>query len=234
MKWKKLILLGDSNTQFGWGKASGWSSDLADLLQRKCDVINRGFSGYNSDKIKIILPRIFDEFNSESICGVIIMLGSNDSTKDTNKIQHVPLARFESNLKYIIDYLKKLGINEHKIILISPPKIDDAKWEATVNSRNHNEHSDHFDHLVTPYAQAVKKVATEKKTIFLDFNGIMADCGDDYKECLFDGLHLSDKGSELLYENLLPIVNQHIADHLKYNFPYWKDIKPDQIEINQF
>jgi lysophospholipase L1-like esterase len=233
MKWKKLILLGDSNTQFGWSKASGWSSDLADLLQRKCDVINRGFSGYNTDKIRIILPRIFDEFNSESICGVIIMLGSNDSTKDTNKIQHVPIARFESNMKFIIEYLKKLGIDEQKIILISPPKIDDARWEATVNSRNQSEHSDHFDHLVTSYARVVKKVAAEKKTLFLDFNNIMVECGDDYKECLFDGLHLSDKGSELLYENLLPIVNEQIANHLKFNFPYWKDIKPDQTEIHQ-
>jgi lysophospholipase L1-like esterase len=233
MKWKKLILLGDSNTQFSWGKASGWASDLADALQRKCDVINRGFSGYNSDKIRIILPRIFDEFNSESICGVVIMLGSNDSTKDTNKLQHVPLARFESNLNAMIEYLDKLGIDERKIVLITPPKIDDAKWEATVSSRDHNEHSDHFDMLVSNYAACVKKVATEKRTLFLDFNNIMEECGDDFKECLFDGLHLSDKGSELLFENLMPIVNQHIAHNLKFNFPYWKDIKPDQTDIHQ-
>lgn len=234
MKWKKLILLGDSNTQFAWSKASGWAAELADSLQRKCDVVNRGFSGYNSDKIRLILPKIFDEFNSESICGVIIMLGSNDSTKSSNTLQHVSIERFENNMTHIVDYLIKLGIHNKRIILISPARIDDAKWEATVNGRNKNEHSDHFDHLVTDYARIVKKIANEKSTLFVDFNRIMHDFGPhEYSEFLFDGLHLSEKGSELLFENLMPVVEQHIAHNLKFNFPYWKDIKPDQRDIDQ-
>ena len=233
MKWKKLILLGDSNTQFAWGKASGWASDMSDMLQRKCDVINRGFSGYNTDKIRLILPRILDEFNSESICGLIIMLGSNDSTKETNKIQHVPISRFEGNLNYILDYILKLGIDNKKIIVITPPRIDETKWEATVNSRNQAEHSDHFDHLVTEYARIVKKVALEHETHVLDLNSIMHEFGERYRDFLFDGLHMSANGSELLFDNLMPLVNQHIAAHIKFNFPYWRDIKEDQTEINQ-
>jgi lysophospholipase L1-like esterase len=231
MKWKKLILLGDSNTQFGFSKGSGWVSDLADHLQRKCDVINRGFSGYNTDKIKLILPKIFDEFNSESICGVVVMLGSNDSTESSNKIQHVPLTRFETNLQYILDYLINLGIDRQKILLISPAKIDDEKWEETCKSTS--QPATHHDHSVVKYAQCVRKIAQEKQLPFLDLNKIMQDFGDDYKDFLFDGLHFSEKGSDLLFENLLRLVNQHIVPNLRFNFPYWRDIKEGASEIDQ-
>ena len=95
MAWKKLILLGDSNTQFGFN--SGWASKLADLLQRKCDVVNRGFSGYNTDHIRTMLPDVVEEFDAKLICGVVIMLGSNDSTMNTNHIQHIPLEKYKQN-----------------------------------------------------------------------------------------------------------------------------------------
>jgi lysophospholipase L1-like esterase len=48
VKWPKVLLLGDSLTQFGFGANGCWVALLADALQRKCDVINRGLSGYNS------------------------------------------------------------------------------------------------------------------------------------------------------------------------------------------
>jgi isoamyl acetate esterase len=74
MQWKKLIMIGDSNTQFGNGQ-SNWVAAIADTLQRKCDVINRGMSGYNTSYLKMILPQVFEEFNPDFICGIVIMLG---------------------------------------------------------------------------------------------------------------------------------------------------------------
>ncbi len=75
MKWKKLVLIGDSNIQYGFSAEGRWVSLLADLLQRKCDVINRGFSGYNTNYLKIMLPEILDEFEIDTTCGIIILLG---------------------------------------------------------------------------------------------------------------------------------------------------------------
>jgi lysophospholipase L1-like esterase len=230
MKWKKLILLGDSITQNGWSKQSMWGANLADLLQRKCDVINRGFSGYNSEKIRIILPSIFEEFESDSIAGVIIMLGSNDSTK-LYKIQHVPVERYKANLEYIVDYLTLSGIDRQKIILISPPKKDDEVWAKVMQDYAPNEPSYHFDYLVKDYVKSVKKVAYEKDTLFVDFNGIMEELGEKYKELLSDGLHLNEKGSDLLFEILKPLVVECITKDLKENFPSWTTLKKAQQKL---
>lgn len=47
-KWPKVLLIGDSLTQFGFSAEGGWAAMLANALQRRCDVVNRGFSGYTT------------------------------------------------------------------------------------------------------------------------------------------------------------------------------------------
>ena len=231
MKWKKLILLGDSNTQFGYSDDSKWISLLANSMQRKCDVINRGFSGYNTDHIKQILPSILEEFDADSTCGIVVMLGSNDSSKNTNKIQHVPVDRYKSNLAHILDRLVEFCKTTEKIILISPPRIFESKWKISTDARN--DECTHMDNLVINYARASIEVATEKHVTYLDLNRIMHEYGENYGELLIDGLHLSPKGGLLLFNSLLPIFNKQIGNKLKFQFPYWRDLKPGQEEIDQ-
>ena len=225
MKWKKLIILGDSNTQYGFGEDSKWVSYLSNSLQRKCDIINRGFSGYNTDNIKSFLPDILQDFDADSVCGVILMLGSNDSTKSSNKIQHVPLERFKANLHYIIDYLIEFFNSREKIILISPPRICDSKWREI--SLEKFEECTHSDSLVVNYAHISIEVAKEKNISFLDLNKLMHDYGEKFEELLVDGLHFSPKGGQFLFENLLPLFNKQIGDNLKFQLPYWRDIAPN-------
>ena len=47
---------------------------------RKCDVVNRGLSGYNSRWAKIILPRLINSQNSadSNIAAVTVFFGAND------------------------------------------------------------------------------------------------------------------------------------------------------------
>lgn len=46
----KIMLMGDSITQLSFSATlSGWGTYLADVYQRRADVYNRGFSGYNTD-----------------------------------------------------------------------------------------------------------------------------------------------------------------------------------------
>ncbi|CAI9572942.1 unnamed protein product, partial [Staurois parvus] len=54
--WPRVVLFGDSITQFAF-EANGWGATLADKLVRKCDVLNRGLSGYNTRWAKLILPK---------------------------------------------------------------------------------------------------------------------------------------------------------------------------------
>ena len=81
MKWKKLLLIGDSHIQYGYSDdiGGGWLCRLSDYAQRKFDVINRGFSGYNSLNIRTYLPRLIEEFDVESICGIVLIIGTNDA-----------------------------------------------------------------------------------------------------------------------------------------------------------
>ncbi|VFV29818.1 isoamyl acetate-hydrolyzing [Lynx pardinus] len=58
----------------------GWGASLADKLVRKCDVLNRGFSGYNTRWAKIILPRLIKKGTGlDSPVAVTIFFGANDS-----------------------------------------------------------------------------------------------------------------------------------------------------------
>ena len=82
-------------------------------------MINRGFSGYNTKHLRIILHELLEEFEPEDVCGFVLMLGSNDSTDPTNKIQHVSLEDYKKNMRWIIDYiLNKWGLPKDKLILI--------------------------------------------------------------------------------------------------------------------
>lgn len=47
---------------------------------RKCDVVNRGLSGYNSRWAKIILPRLINCHNTadSNIAAVTVFFGAND------------------------------------------------------------------------------------------------------------------------------------------------------------
>lgn len=50
------------------------------FILRKCDVVNRGLSGYNSRWAKIILPRLINCPNTADtkIAAVTVFFGAND------------------------------------------------------------------------------------------------------------------------------------------------------------
>jgi isoamyl acetate esterase len=229
MKWQKLLLIGDSNTQFGFSKQGTWVSLLADYLQRKCDVINRGFSGYNTEHIYRILPELLEEFHPDSTCGVILMLGSNDSADhETSPIQHIPLDRYVHNLELITKYITETwGLNKNKLIIINPPKIDDEKWKSIKKEQNCV--SSHYDKLVSEYGTKCAEFAIHNNYKLVNLNRAMFDQGDSFKDLLFDGLHFSTKGGQFLFDLLKSIVDITLIDDLKYNYPYWKDINLEKI-----
>lgn len=47
MSRPKIILLGDSITQLSFASDHGFGAALCDAYQRRADVFNRGYSGYN-------------------------------------------------------------------------------------------------------------------------------------------------------------------------------------------
>ncbi|EPY75589.1 isoamyl acetate-hydrolyzing esterase 1-like protein [Camelus ferus] len=97
----------------------------------KCDVLNRGFSGYNTRWAKIILPRLIRKGTSlDTPVAVTIFFGANDSAlKDENPKQHVPLEEYVANLKSMVQYLKSVDVPESRLVLITPSPLCEAAWE---------------------------------------------------------------------------------------------------------
>ncbi|XP_059501596.1 isoamyl acetate-hydrolyzing esterase 1 homolog isoform X2 [Stegostoma tigrinum] len=84
--WPKVILFGDSITQQSFDKG-GWGAAIANRLVRKCDVVNRGLSGYNTKWALTVLPKIITQpANQETIAAVAVFFGANDSALKGSKL----------------------------------------------------------------------------------------------------------------------------------------------------
>ncbi|XP_051061908.1 LOW QUALITY PROTEIN: isoamyl acetate-hydrolyzing esterase 1 homolog [Phodopus roborovskii] len=227
--WPRVLLFGDSITQFSF-QPGGWGALLADRLVRKCDVLNRGFSGYNTRWAKIILPRLISKGGSkETPVAVTIFFGANDATlKDENPKQHVPLDEYSANLRAMVQYLRSVDIPEERVILITPPPLE-AAWEkecilkgCKLNRRNS---------VAGEYANACLRVATDCGTGVLDLWTLMQKDNQDFSSYLSDGLHLSPKGNEFLFLNLWPLLDNKISS-LPWLLPYWNDVEETKPELS--
>ena len=117
----RLMLLGDSITQYSFS-VGGWGAKIADHFQRRLDVLNRGYAGYNTAWVKCALPQILSF--TAPLDAATVLLGSNDSgLKEVNPEQHVPLEAFESNLRGICELLLNCGVPREGILLVSPPPL---------------------------------------------------------------------------------------------------------------
>jgi isoamyl acetate esterase len=103
-----IVLFGDSITQqaFGVDGKIGWASLLAADYTRRADVINRGYSGYNTKMAIDLLPSIFPKATDGSgILFCAIFFGANDATL-LGERQHVPIEQYAKNLETIITAIR--------------------------------------------------------------------------------------------------------------------------------
>ncbi|XP_074517862.1 isoamyl acetate-hydrolyzing esterase 1 homolog [Sebastes fasciatus] len=224
--WPKVILFGDSITQFSF-QASGFGAEIADKLARKCDVVNRGFSGYNSRWAKITLPRLINNSpnsadNNNNIAAVTVFFGVNDcSLEDKNPQQHVPLQEYSENLKEITTYLASAGVSADKVIFITPPPLNERAWEKECILKGSP--LNRFNSSAGQYAQACVQAASQCGADVLDLWTLMQKDGADYSVYLSDGLHLSQKGNQFVAQHLWGLLESRVAD-LPFILPYWGDV----------
>ena len=83
----RIVLFGDSITQQAFG-SHGFGTSLAERYQRRADVLNRGYSGYNTSWALELLPRLRDTPGVETRL-VTVFFGANDaSLVEHNARQH--------------------------------------------------------------------------------------------------------------------------------------------------
>ena len=92
------------------------------MLSRKCDVLNRGFSGYTSAYNKHILRRILQCDNSPkgSTVAAVVLLGSNDSNTEARGLT---VEQYITNMTDIISQFINDGIAASQLILLTPPAV---------------------------------------------------------------------------------------------------------------
>ncbi|KAG8445621.1 hypothetical protein GDO86_010413 [Hymenochirus boettgeri] len=217
--WPRVVLFGDSITQFAF-EANGWGSGLANKLVRKCDVLNRGLSGYNSRWAKLLLPRLIAKTNqSDCIVAITIFFGANDSSiLEENPQQHVPLEEYMENLRSMILYLKSVQIASDKVILITPPPLHEPSWEKQCCLKGSKLNRSNV--AAGLYAKACVQVGYQFGIDVVDLWSEMQSSGQDFKVYLSDGLHLSAEGNSFLESRLWTILERKLSG-LPFKLPYW-------------
>ena len=123
----KILLLGDSLTQQSFGRAAGssssplsggWAATLANVYQRRADVLNRGLAGYNTDFHLRVLPERLDH-----VVLTIIFFGANDAALPEIDPSHaVSLDQYKRNLRTLVDR-SRTAYGNHNILLLTPPPV---------------------------------------------------------------------------------------------------------------
>jgi len=104
-----VVLFGDSLTQRGWGEG-GWCSSVAHLFQRRADVYNRGYGGYNSRWARYLLPHLFPLPGGNPTSKhflVVVWFGANDAALPSEN-PHVPLEEYAENVRAILAHVQKV------------------------------------------------------------------------------------------------------------------------------
>lgn len=229
LNWPRIILFGDSLTQRCFEPKNGlWGALLADRLQRICDVVPRGFSGYNTRMCKILLPLIFNKDNVKDVALFIICLGANDCCEaDSPTKQHVPIEEYSRNLSEMLEYLKSLGVSNEQMLLMTPPPYNNEAYHQYCISVGRSIPS-RSNAAAAKYAAACCYVAKSHDISVINLYKEMSK-DQNWARFLIDGLHFSHTGAVFVYTQLWPHVEKRTAK-LKMIAPLYTDIDAESPE----
>ena len=238
-----FVLFGDSITQYSF--KNGWGAAIANEYCRHADVKLRGYSGYNTRWCKKLLPHIFPPKVQVTPTLVTVMLGANDANLPPplkncpawRSRQHVPVDEYRNNLKDIVDAIKSCGDGTAKILLMTPPPIDQDKWgKHCIGEYNLDPAAQpdrHFDNTKR-YAQVCLEVAKELGVPGVDMNSAIA-AHPQWKDFFYDGLHPNDEGNDAIYEVVSAAIKSNYpelsSNALPFDFPCNREIDETNLDF---
>jgi lysophospholipase L1-like esterase len=158
---------------------------------------------------------------------LVIWFGANDAVLP-HKSQHVPLPIFSSTLSSIIRVVRDPSSPhfspDTKILLLTPPPFSVRVRKANLDSRKpHPLPMDRDWETTKAYAEAVKAVAEKEEVPVVDcWTAVWHAAAQNeigLEGFLTDGLHLNEKGYEVVYNGLIGAI--------KTNFP---EMHPDNLQ----
>ncbi|KAI0586984.1 GDSL Lipase Acylhydrolase family protein [Pyrenophora tritici-repentis] len=248
--YELFLLFGDSITQesFSQERGFGFSAALQNAYIRRLDIVNRGFSGYNTRQALKILPAIVPPPDQARIRFMAVFFGANDaSLPDAPNKQHIPLDEFKANLKAIVSH-PQIKAHGPRIILVAPAPINEHLWWPRDASNGYTSVT-RLAATTKVYADAVAELGTELKLPVVNlWEAFMAKT--DFKLCawklgdalpgsleiaqsdalvelMYDGLHFSPAGYEILYQEFIKVISaqwpDQIPEKLAMVLPAWND-----------
>ncbi|KAH9453988.1 hypothetical protein MJO28_007001 [Puccinia striiformis f. sp. tritici] len=246
----QLVMFGDSITQFAW-QAGGMGSELANYYQRRLDVVNRGFSGYNTTWALHVAKTIFPAHGTQPLPRkriVTIWFGANDAVIPP-KPQMVTPENFVKNMIELIEIVQKHASpsggqqdgSQLLIVLITPPPISIALRAADLTSRFPDWRPQDMDRepgRTRLFAELVCQVAQEKGLPVIDTWTAITKAADNSQgglsTYLVDGLHLTPAGYAIVTTEFKSIVARHyptfLPESLPHDFPWWAEIDVEHPE----
>ncbi|SCU98121.1 LAFA_0G15742g1_1 [Lachancea sp. 'fantastica'] len=241
LKYQKFLLFGDSITEFAFntladetrGHQFALGAALCRDYTRKLDIVQRGFSGYNSRWALQILPRILENESSSDIVMCTIFFGSNDAASAGR--QRVEITEFIQNMTKLVHILKDKDIRP---ILIGPGLHDSERWAALkpdqigqgiFRSNDNNKR----------YSDALQQVALQEEIPFVNlYEAFQKQGGDKWQELLLDGVHYTGKGYEVFYHELLKAIRsaypEFAPENVTYRLPNWRDVEENGSNLKEF
>ncbi|KAG0259271.1 hypothetical protein DFQ27_004178 [Actinomortierella ambigua] len=255
-----FMLFGDSITQYSFNvDIRGFGAQVGYQYQRRLDMINRGFSGYTTEEAIHLLPQFLPqgqtaESKQPKIQFLTIFFGANDACIP-GSVQHVPLERYERNLRALIDMVHSPTSPYYapwtKIIVICPPVIDYERW------RQHREEQGRpMDRTVERSQQTAAKCAEVAREYqakngeglaarlhqvdVIDTWNLMNDqiiAGNKtLQDYLSDGVHLNPDGNELIYQELMKLIRTKYSEWdpevMPMHAPWWGNLDRDHRETD--
>ncbi|KAF1830142.1 SGNH hydrolase [Decorospora gaudefroyi] len=248
--YEQFFLFGDSITQdsFSQERGFGFAAALQAAYIRRLDVINRGFSGYNTRQALKILPTLVPPPSHAKIRFLTIFFGANDSSlPDAPNKQHIPLDEFVTNLETIVSH-PQIKAHSPRIILVAPPPINEHLWWPRDQSSGYSRVS-RLASTTKEYADAVVELGTRLNLPVVDLwkafmvkTGFKADAwkrgqplpgsleiaqSDALVELMYDGLHFNPAGYEIFYQELIKLIAERWPDQMPEQVPMvlpaWND-----------
>ncbi|KAF2751232.1 SGNH hydrolase [Sporormia fimetaria CBS 119925] len=248
--YDQFFLFGDSITQDSDNQERGFGSAAA--LQhtyiRRLDVVNRGFSGYNTRDALKVLPRIIPSPQHALIRVLVVFFGANDaSLPQQENNQHIPLSEYKENLEKIVTH-PLVAAHNARIILVAPPPIDEYPlWESDKEKGRTSQ--SRFAAVTKTYADGACEVAAKLRLPVVNlWMSFMSKAGFDpdtwqtgqplpgsmslpqndvLKELLYDGLHFNPAAYKILFNEIMDVVAKNWPHQLPQNlpmvFPAWSD-----------
>jgi lysophospholipase L1-like esterase len=195
-KPKKIVFFGDSITEMGV-KSGGYVSILKKSLDStKYDLVGAGIGG---NKVYDLYLRLEEDVLIKKPDLVVIYVGVNDVWHKQSSGTGTDQNKF---VKFYQALIKKISATGAQLVLCTPAVIGEKKNGA-------NE----MDQDLDRYAGEIRKLAEEHHIPLVDLRSLFtaheaANNPQDVAKGVLttDGVHLNDKGNQLVAAQLLPLI----------------------------